>query len=197
MFACSCFLHLLLSSTLHFLQLICKVSEKMPSVQKKHNVSDFLHMSRGCIICLWSSTWAGPSKTRWSTWGCRTPAMKPSTRSDTSLQEIEATTHTMHMLNMICIMTALVFITFCFFIKMSTVGFHVLFCCSSAWTWRSWRRWRRMQVWGTEVWADWQVKCCRCVGDRKKKRKRFIISFKHFKVIGEMEKTDKKTSYYF
>ncbi len=90
-----------------------------------------------------------------------------------------------------CIMTVLAFIPFWFFIKMSTAGFYVPFCCSSAWTWRSWRRWRRMQVWGTEVWADWQVKGCSCLNVRETERKRGRVllyphSSKYFKVIGKM-----------
>lgn len=125
-------------------------------MKKKVCASDFcfcFNMCRGCIICLWSSTWAGRSRTRWLTSGCRTPAMKPSIRSDMHWQEKQ--THKM---------TVRLLITFETFTQTSSVGcFYVSACCSSAWTWRSWRRWRRMQVWGTEVWAGWQVKGCRCL----------------------------------
>lgn len=128
--------------------------------KKKKKSLLFWHMSRGCIICLWSSTWAGHSKTRWSTWGYRMPAMKPSTRSDT--QEVEApnTTHILWLWYF--------WWPFYFFIKCH----YVALCCSLASTWRSWRTWRRMQGWGMEAWADWQVKSCRCLTLNKTGRKR-------------------------
>lgn len=98
-------------------------------------------MSRGCIIYLWSSTWAGRCRTPWLTWGCRTPAMKPSTRSDGAETQPLIHTHFLY-----------------FDMKISTAGFNVPVFRSWAWTWRSWRRWRRMPVWGTEASAGWQVK---------------------------------------
>lgn len=55
-------------------------------------------MSRGCIIYLWSSTWAGRCRTPWLTWGCRTPAMKPSTRSDGAETRPQIHTRTFYIL---------------------------------------------------------------------------------------------------
>lgn len=56
-------------------------------------------MSRGCIIYLWSSTWAGRCRTPWLTWGCRTPAMKPSTRSDGAETRPQIHTRTFYILS--------------------------------------------------------------------------------------------------
>ena len=122
-------------------------------------------MSRGCIISLWSSTWAGRCRTPWLTSGCRTPAMKPSTRSDGAETQLLIHTHT-HF--------------FIFVMKISTAGFNVPVVRSSAWTWRSWRRWRRMPAWGTEASAGWQVK------KKKSKDLLWVLCYRHLAITTQL-----------